>query len=1048
MVANEPLRLTQIVEAIADLRGENNFYDEEALVQEDDIIELCSSLIKVDPDDQTVHFSHYSVKLFLADSKLLETDGYSHFYFDGKQEDYMAAKFCLTYLCLDNFNVGYVYEKDTYYWNRTKFAFYQYAEANWFIHAARCDTDEPLSLLLQQFLAPEKTPNFLYWLQSIFLRNAKFSPRSNLKDVIDKIVPKDITTLHIAAGFGLLRTVDWMIELHSMDLNSTSRLLATPLICALLGPCIVQLNDEINVSMALSIVPPTTYADVNRTEVVIKLVTGGANINTAGETRNGSLTPLGILVGFMSFQKFNTTIMELFKKGHLRFTYYEVGLIELISTFEWIPKIEIAKIILESTEDSLSAEFRQRLIDLIIASKDVESKRLVTRLLENEILNGDYPSPPQCPDKDFPDNGTSEAVTGIPEIVDVKAQPFLQKDFKYVQLLQSTSGGGNLSALKKLLKFHGSRSINNCAKNGRSALHEACIEGHIAIVTMLLDSGANINTTSISPYGTALHYACLSNHAELVRVLLSRGADLNARDKIGRTPLMAMWKYSNVIRWASIVKYLLEQSHLDFTVVDTYNCTYLHYAAAFGDFDDLKRCCEKGLNVRARAFNLHTTPLHLAVINNKPADQIQYLLEKGASVDDLDDNGDTPLHFAKRADLVELLLQNGARLSIKNKDGLSPGHMACMFAEDPKILQHMAATCDVKTFANHKTTTGGGRDNTSKGMTMLHLAALRDGDDAALRLVTYLCTLEGVDPNVVAENSYTPLICTILGMRTIDPSEGDFRASNMSDPRRSYIMELLLQMGADPYVQLHEGDFSASLLGLAVERGYLPGVEVLLKQPGFDVNQPVKTYKGGMPALSWVAFQAHLRPDIAKVLIESGADVNARISDLSSNEYDESALHSIANMDYPTYYHLESAIDMARLLLAHGADIDAHTSRNFTPLAGAVFAQNTPLARFLLENGAHAQTKAGGSVIFLLAAHPDSWNEEMFDLLISQMVDINDRDDNGFPLLRHAIFYANIPFVEKILEAGADISGLFKIGKVQADVITDERWNFRYEGTV
>ncbi|KAK6530543.1 hypothetical protein TWF694_003884 [Orbilia ellipsospora] len=617
--------------------------------------------------------------------------------------------------------------------------------------------------------------------------------------------------------------------------------------------------------------------------------------------------------------------------------------------------------------------------------------------------------------------------------MEVKARPSPQTNFKYIQLLQSTSASGNLSTLHKLLNVHGDRAINSCAKNGKNALHEACTEGHIAMATLLLGSGANINAISIPSRHTALHYAYLHNHAELARMLFTQGADLNAQDENGLTPLMLAWPQSKTTQEGQMAKIYLSQSKLDFTVVCKKKNTYLHYAAAFGGLGDIELCCDRGLEVRAQN-NQGTTPLHLAIIGDKPAVQVEYLLKMGASVDDTDEDGDTPLHLSNRAEVVLLLLQNGAKLKIMNKYGFSPGHMACMRAEDPQILDYMATTCDARHFANRKSGIGSINFGSS---TMLHIAASRTDDDIALRLVTYLCAFESLDPNVADANKNTALTCTLIGMRSRDLDEDgpDLRASNIvdllvsnvtdtraydtNDPRRSYIMQLLLEKGANPN-SLNGGKIKISALGWAIFRGYMPGVEVLLKQPAFNINQHVIS---GVPALCLVARQDHPRLDIAKTLLKNGAATNARISDsiFKKEGCNATALHMLHGDIYKTQGQFEAGVDMARLLLAHGADINALTSNNRTPLSHAITAKNTLLVNFLLDNGANVHT-AGGSAIFTLAEYVSSWDEETFNLLMAQGIDINCRDDNGFPVLRAAILHGNVYFVEKILEAGADVS--------------------------
>src|SRR6476660_552538 len=69
-------------------------------------------------------------------------------------------------------------------------------------------------------------------------------------------------------------------------------------------------------------------------------------------------------------------------------------------------------------------------------------------------------------------------------------------------------------------------------------LQDAARKGDAASVTKLLDDGVDVNT-KFRYNATALFYACDHGHLEVVRVLLDRGADLTIKDTFyGFTPLM------------------------------------------------------------------------------------------------------------------------------------------------------------------------------------------------------------------------------------------------------------------------------------------------------------------------------------------------------------------------------------------------------------------------------------------------------------------------------------------------------------------------------
>ena len=69
-------------------------------------------------------------------------------------------------------------------------------------------------------------------------------------------------------------------------------------------------------------------------------------------------------------------------------------------------------------------------------------------------------------------------------------------------------------------------------------LQDAARKGDAAAVTKLLDDGVDVNT-KFRYNATALFYACDHGHLEVVKVLLDKGADLTIKDTFyGFTPLM------------------------------------------------------------------------------------------------------------------------------------------------------------------------------------------------------------------------------------------------------------------------------------------------------------------------------------------------------------------------------------------------------------------------------------------------------------------------------------------------------------------------------
>jgi len=99
-----------------------------------------------------------------------------------------------------------------------------------------------------------------------------------------------------------------------------------------------------------------------------------------------------------------------------------------------------------------------------------------------------------------------------------------------------------LMAIRKLYpeeygRFDLEFDINSCDKDGDTALMWASMYGHIEVVKLLLEAGADVNAKTIDG-DTALKWASDYGHTEIVKLLLEAGADVNAKDKWGNTALV------------------------------------------------------------------------------------------------------------------------------------------------------------------------------------------------------------------------------------------------------------------------------------------------------------------------------------------------------------------------------------------------------------------------------------------------------------------------------------------------------------------------------
>ncbi|XP_034950955.1 ankyrin repeat domain-containing protein 39 [Chelonus insularis] len=89
------------------------------------------------------------------------------------------------------------------------------------------------------------------------------------------------------------------------------------------------------------------------------------------------------------------------------------------------------------------------------------------------------------------------------------------------------------------LKYLLSKGISASATDsaGYTALHYAARSGHLAICSLLLEHGADVNAVTKSGRATPLHRAAMMGNIEMVEFLLKHKANCNIQDSDGYTPL-------------------------------------------------------------------------------------------------------------------------------------------------------------------------------------------------------------------------------------------------------------------------------------------------------------------------------------------------------------------------------------------------------------------------------------------------------------------------------------------------------------------------------
>ena len=180
----------------------------------------------------------------------------------------------------------------------------------------------------------------------------------------------------------------------------------------------------------------------------------------------------------------------------------------------------------------------------------------------------------------------------------------------------------------------------------RKDIHEAAKLGLPKLVAKLADSGVDINGLDAAGK-TALMVAAEFGHLAIVRLLFERGANIDHQkkslffDEIGNSALMVAAQHSNL----EVVHGLIEMG-ANLELIDGWGQTALHLAtdqAQAQELETVRLLIAKGANID-HVGKWGWTPVLVAAQNDNP-EMVRLLIASGANLDLAGEDG-TPLDVA------------------------------------------------------------------------------------------------------------------------------------------------------------------------------------------------------------------------------------------------------------------------------------------------------------------------------------------------------------------------------------------------------------------
>ena len=206
---------------------------------------------------------------------------------------------------------------------------------------------------------------------------------------------------------------------------------------------------------------------------------------------------------------------------------------------------------------------------------------------------------------------------------------------------------------------------------------------------------------------TALYKAAEHGDVETVRVLLQRGADANARDDFGLTPLTAAAQLGAL----DVIEALLNAG-ANVHSRTSHGSTPVSFAVLGNKLEEVsdklaavKLLIEHGADFQSGG-DRGETPLMTAARSDQDLIVLQYLLQKGATLETKDDVGDAALGYAAKSMQVkslQTLLDHGAKIDTRNNAGATPLMLAAAtgYPDTVKLLLVRGAEIHLKDIKRH-----------------------------------------------------------------------------------------------------------------------------------------------------------------------------------------------------------------------------------------------------------------------------------------------------------------------------------------------------------
>ena len=597
-----PLKASELQQALA-IKPQDRDFDEDGLIHQETIVSVCVGLVVTDQESGMIHLVHYTTLEYFISTRSTAFP----------KSPLNLVTTCLTFLLFDEAT------------KESMLDLYSYVADNWGHHARESPETPELVEKVVTFLGDE------------------FRLRQCVHHMsTQQLLPHNTTrirSLHLAAKFDLVLTMERLLEQDFVDINLEDHEWKTPLYHAamaeqgtvlklLLGRPGIEIDRQSRFDG-----PPLHRAIASRrSELAILLLEHGADpqsVDTKGERPIHKAIRLDLPGVLQDLLSRDVDITAATNTGHTP--------LELAMPHD--SKLR---------QKTAAGLWRQSEVSVPTHDYTLCLKLLLESLSELDINRGE---------------SLFDAVKdGRPDIVRLLLEKGGNASFKSTTFNLRTplhwAAEKGFIQISELLLKHGSH-VASQDRRGFTPLHYAAMAGHESIIDLLLPKMENLDVVANDGM-TAYQHAKVQHHEHIVQVLLDAGASDHYPSASSNGPDDGVQ-----IRHMQNARTYLSGKGANIKTVETYTgqdspienaqryAERFILAAAQGDIEGVLLCLSKGVKVSERDHVHHKTALHWAAECGYK-DISQLLLDRGSSLTSQDQYGETPLHYAADSGHVEI----------------------------------------------------------------------------------------------------------------------------------------------------------------------------------------------------------------------------------------------------------------------------------------------------------------------------------------------------------------------------------------------------------